>query len=116
MRLTSAVCPVWGVLEPYLETSAWPWLKFLNNDGIPVGDGGSAGTWPASIKEMQLKAESFAHWTLDKFKGRAFVCDLQGQWGTKLFSLKINTSCREHFVEYLEQTYGKNSESVTGEP
>ena len=55
-----------------------PWLKFINNDGIPVGEYGPAANWPTHVKEFQQKAESFSHWSYQKFKGKAFVCDLQG--------------------------------------
>lgn len=50
----------------------------MNNDGQEVDDAGPASHWPPPVKEFQLKAQCFAHWTYQKFKGKAFICDLQG--------------------------------------
>lgn len=80
MKLTSVVCPSWGVLEPFLSTTNHePWYKFMNNDGQVIDDTGPAASWPPHVQEFRLKAESFSHWTFQKFKGKAFVCDLQGK-------------------------------------
>ena len=66
-------------MEPFLGIDDQPWNKFMNNDGQEVDESGPASLWPPDIKEFQMKSQSFSHWTFQKFKGKAFVCNLQGE-------------------------------------
>lgn len=59
--------PSCATIEPEIEGT---WQKFLNNDGVEIGD---------SQENFRLKALAFAHWTYNTFGGRLLVCDLQGE-------------------------------------
>lgn len=60
--------PSCATIEPLVEGSSWQ--KFMNNDGIEIGDG---------QEDFRLKSLAFAHWTYNKFGGKLLVCDLQGK-------------------------------------
>ena len=59
--------PSCATIEPEIEGT---WHKFMNNDGLEVGEG------PEGFRN---KALAFAHWTYHKFDGKLLVCDLQGK-------------------------------------
>ena len=50
----------------------------MNNDGQEIDETGPALLWSPGVKEVQMKSQSFAHWTYQKLKGKAFVYVLQG--------------------------------------
>ena len=58
--------PSSATIEPELVGT---WQKFMNNDGVEVGEG---------QEEFRLKALAFAHWTFHRLGGKLLVCDLQG--------------------------------------